>query len=181
MTKYIDNIELATEICCNCSMTFAMPSNYQKRRIDDHKIFFCPAGHQQHYTGKSAEQKLRDELERKAQMLEAEQARANKMQRQRDEATRAHMRMRTRVQNGVCPCCNRTFQNLLRHMQTEHADQPTVKSLRQAYGLSQANLAEEIGVNAMHVSLVERNFHVPKYAAERISGWVESQAAKEPK
>lgn len=26
----------------------------------------------------------------------------------------------TRVKNGVCPCCNRSFQNLKRHMNTKH-------------------------------------------------------------
>jgi hypothetical protein len=26
------------------------------------------------------------------------------------------------VANGVCPCCNRTFQNLARHMAGKHPD-----------------------------------------------------------
>jgi hypothetical protein len=28
----------------------------------------------------------------------------------------------SRVSAGVCPCCNRTFQNVARHMKTKHPD-----------------------------------------------------------
>jgi hypothetical protein len=28
--------------------------------------------------------------------------------------------MRKRIQSGVCPCCNRTFENLGRHMKSKH-------------------------------------------------------------
>jgi DNA repair exonuclease SbcCD ATPase subunit len=31
-------------------------------------------------------------------------------------------RIKNRASNGVCPCCNRTFQNLARHMHTKHPD-----------------------------------------------------------
>lgn len=31
-------------------------------------------------------------------------------------------KIRKRVHNGVCPCCNRTFANLARHMKTKHPD-----------------------------------------------------------
>jgi hypothetical protein len=38
-------------------------------------------------------------------------------------ATRGHLtRVKKRVQNGVCPKCNRTFQNLQRHMASQHGD-----------------------------------------------------------
>lgn len=29
-------------------------------------------------------------------------------------------KVKDRVKNGVCPCCNRTFVNLQRHMHTKH-------------------------------------------------------------
>jgi hypothetical protein len=29
-------------------------------------------------------------------------------------------RMANRIKHGVCPCCNRTFLNLQRHMTTQH-------------------------------------------------------------
>lgn len=37
-------------------------------------------------------------------------------------ATTVCTRTRNRIAAGVCPCCNRTFQNLADHMRTLHAD-----------------------------------------------------------
>ena len=31
-------------------------------------------------------------------------------------------RIKKRVANGVCPCCNRTFKDLAAHMSTQHPD-----------------------------------------------------------
>tara|TARA_Y100000310_G_scaffold338946_1_gene430083 strand:- start:1163 stop:1354 length:192 start_codon:yes stop_codon:yes gene_type:complete len=31
-------------------------------------------------------------------------------------------KLKNRAKAGVCPCCNRTFQNLSRHMETKHPD-----------------------------------------------------------
>ena len=178
MTKYIDSIEFATELCCECGIAFAFTADFQRRRVDDHEFFYCPAGHKQHYTGQTEAMKLRTELERNMQMLEAEQARAAKALQERDEVTRAHQRMRVRIQNGVCPCCNRTFQNLLQHMQTEHAALPTLKVLREAYGLTQAALANEVGVSPYHVSLREHERPVPAYAEKALNSWVTRQSTK---
>lgn len=35
------------------------------------------------------------------------------------EAAKARRKLK-RVQNGVCPCCNRSFWNLERHMKSKH-------------------------------------------------------------
>lgn len=43
----------AIETCCNCGMHFAVPVDFQNRRKEDHKTFYCPSGHGQAYTGKS--------------------------------------------------------------------------------------------------------------------------------
>ena len=62
------------------------------------------------------------------------------------QVSKAHKRMRERVMNGVCPCCNRTFQNLREHMKSEHADFGTVQTLaalRQAFGMTQEAVAKE--------------------------------------
>lgn len=175
MSNYVDGIEFVTEICCNCGMPWAMTADFRKRRLKDRADFYCPAGHQQHYVGKSEEQKLRDELERKQRALESEQGRAIKLQSERDDIARAHKRMRDRVRNGVCPCCNRTFQNLLRHMQTEHPDFTEAKSLkvlRTAYGMTQKAVADEAGVATVYISLHENGKQVPGWAESRIDAWL---------
>jgi chemotaxis response regulator CheB len=38
-------------------------------------------------------------------------------------ATRAQLtKTKKRVANGVCPCCNRTFKQLARHMKAKHPE-----------------------------------------------------------
>ena len=177
MTIYASQIEMGTVVCCNCGMTFGMPADYQKQRHEDRKNFFCPSGHQQHYTGPNEETRLKAELERQKQYLEAEQARTLRVTRERDTVARAHTKMRTRVMNGVCPCCNRTFQNLLRHMQTEHAGDLNLRALRTAYGMTQSAVAQEIGITNVHVSNHERGRPVPEHAERAIEAWM---AAQEP-
>lgn len=114
--------QLVVEHCCACGMAFAMSADYERRRRDDHRNFYCPAGHIQHYTGDTEEQRQRKRADRLERQL------AN-----RDEdlrATRASLiatkgvltKTKRRVANGVCPCCTRTFANLQRHMANQHPD-----------------------------------------------------------
>ena len=183
MTNYVDNVFLATETCCNCGMVFAMPEDYQKRRRDDRKIFFCPSGHQQHYTGATEAERLKQELERARQMRDAAEARAATANQEREQIAKAHKRMRHRVMNGVCPCCNRTFQNLMQHMKTEHPDfdsKKTLATMRAAFGMSQRQVAQEAGVSNVYVSLYETQRHLPEYARRAIDGWIESHQGKLP-
>lgn len=175
MSAFVDGIEFVTEHCYKCHVPFAMTRQFQRQRLHDRETFYCPAGHGQHYTGPTEESKLRLEVERKQSMLEAERARAAKVQQERDEIQRAHTRMRTRVMNGVCPCCNRTFQNLLSHMRTEHAGEFSLKNLREAYGLTQSAIAKEIGINPAYVSNFENEKYVPEYAKQAINCWIGKQ------
>ena len=38
-------------------------------------------------------------------------------------------RMKNRIKVGVCPCCNRTFQDLAKHMASQHKDFDNVISI----------------------------------------------------
>ncbi len=108
-------------------------------------------------------------------MLEAAQAREAKAESERKQIATAHRKMRTRVMNGVCPCCNRTFQNLMAHMKTEHpeAREPvTLKALREAFGMAQRQVADEAGTTAVYVSAYERGAYLPQRAKERLDNWL---------
>ena len=54
--------QTATIHCCNCGMPFMVTLDFQRRRLADHEMFYCPAGHAQRYPGSTNEQKLREEL-----------------------------------------------------------------------------------------------------------------------
>ena len=176
MGQFANNEWFETEQCCTCGMSFAMTTDFMRRRRDDRKPFYCPSGHSQHYTGKTEAQKLKDELERKQRDLEAANAMTLAAEVERARIAKAHNKMRARVMNGVCPCCNRTFQNLMAHMKTEHPEfkEPIkLSTLRVAFGMSQAQVAKEAGVNATYVSLYERDRPVAEYARQRLDNWVD--------
>lgn len=121
--------QLTVVHCCDCGMAFAMPADYDRRRRNDHKWFWCPAGHEQHFIGETEAEILRRQLEqanRRAMRLSAtaDQAAA----RADHEAARARgykgqlTKTKKRVGNGVCPCCNRSFGDLAKHMASKHPD-----------------------------------------------------------
>jgi len=180
MSVFSDNVLFGVEHCCNCGIAFAMPKDFQDRRRNDRAYFYCPSGHAQHYTGKTEAQKLKEELERKNQMLDAASARANRSELERERIAKAHKKMRVRVMNGVCPCCNRTFQNLMAHMKSEHpgfSDTKTLFVLRTAFGMTQAAVGSEAGVIAPYVCLYEKGKPVPRMAKDRLERWIEQHHA----
>lgn len=129
---------LITEICCNCGMLFAMTKEFQDEKYaargTGDRSFYCPRGHSQHYTGKTDADQLREQLaEERRQRQRAEQNVAMHADVARDARERAeHERRRAngykghaaritkRAKAGVCPCCNRHFVALERHMATKH-------------------------------------------------------------
>jgi hypothetical protein len=120
--SYQKTITMITVECCSCGVVFGMPSDLNERFMNDpSKYFYCPNGHNQHYS-KSKEQRLREEAERKLQQKENELANLASTKIQLEgQLKKANSKLK-RVQNGVCPCCNRTFKDLAAHMKTKHPE-----------------------------------------------------------
>jgi hypothetical protein len=133
--------ELDDLVCCECSMVFAAPSRYIADRRRDHAWFYCPKGHPQHFSGETSEEKIRRERDRLKQKLAekdddiaaAIKARDDAMtgwraanetalsERRRANGYKGHAaKITRRAKAGTCPCCNRTFRQLARHMATQH-------------------------------------------------------------
>ena len=123
MSNIILQQTFALETCCNCGVAFAVPADFQVKRRSDRRSFYCPNGHSQSYTH-SVDQKARKDAEERAELLSRELSREQGLRRiAEQEATRqlrAKRRLEKRIASGVCPCCNRTFQDLARHMDTKH-------------------------------------------------------------
>lgn len=66
--------------------------------------------------------RARKALETERDRLQKALARANEATAARDKAERALKRHKTRVGNGTCPCCQRTFKQLARHMALKHPE-----------------------------------------------------------
>lgn len=119
---------LVTMDCCSCAVVYAMPEYLQERAKRDGNTFYCPNGHPQSYT-KSENDRLREKLDEQTRVATREAQRAANTeliaQTAEAETTKIKRKLKTiekRVHAGVCPCCNRTFQNLARHMATKHKD-----------------------------------------------------------
>lgn len=114
--------------CCDCRCSFAVPAQTRRQWVETGGNFFCPAGHQQHYTEPDI-QKLRKQLERVEREKKWAQDNAQAERRAREMTERrligqkaAKTRLRNRIKNGVCPCCQRSFLNLRDHISTKHPD-----------------------------------------------------------
>lgn len=51
--------DLEREICCNCGIEFAMPTQYRAVLKENHKAFYCPSGHSQYYCGETEAEKFK--------------------------------------------------------------------------------------------------------------------------
>lgn len=122
-TTMTEAIDFVLETCCSCGVPFFMPSYFKKQKLSNPgESFYCPAGHGQHYTGRSEAEKLKERLsELEKQKAKNEEDLQNKWLDALSEKNKLEKQLK-RVHKGVCPCCNRTFVNLQRHMKTKHPE-----------------------------------------------------------
>lgn len=107
-----------------CGIEFAVQNGYDDRRREKGDAFYCPNGHAMSYRD-STEAKLKRERERAGRLaarLEQERAEHATTERRRRAAKGQLTKVRRRVAHGVCPGCNRTFDNLAAHMASQHPD-----------------------------------------------------------
>lgn len=112
---------LETETCYKCGVIFAMPATMLRIFKDDGGSFYCPNGHAQHYT-KSEVQRLREKLDEQTRTATQMAARAHAAEAAEQKMSTKLNSMKKRASAGLCPCCNRTFKQLARHMKTKHLD-----------------------------------------------------------
>lgn len=51
--------------CYTCDIVFAVNNEYYKMLVKEHKSFYCPNGHSQHFISKTEAQILNERLENK--------------------------------------------------------------------------------------------------------------------
>ena len=119
-------ITLESITCCTCDVMFAMPDTMMRRLKENGGYFYCPAGHCQVFS-KSEIARLKEKLAEQTRIATQQAERAKQ---QYDRAVEAESltkvstdelkRIKLRLQAGVCPCCQRTFKQLARHMKAKH-------------------------------------------------------------
>ena len=128
----LHNISVAvtlTEINCGeCGGTYAINERYREQQYQQGGSWTCPyceCGWG--YSENNENSKLKKQLEaekRGWELAEHQAERAREHERHAKNVARAQKaaktRIKNRIKNGVCPCCNRTFQNL--HKQHQHPE-----------------------------------------------------------
>lgn len=119
-------LEMYISDCANCGVIFGMAAELEARRREDHGRFYCPNGHTMSFQGPTQAEKdakaARERSDRLATRLRAEQDQSEASRREAAEAKASEIRIRWRVGNGVCPCCQRTFPALAAHVATKHPE-----------------------------------------------------------
>lgn len=101
-----------------CGLAFAMTRQFYDQTYRTGETWYCPKGHPRVWGGDSTETKLEKAKAREVALKDQLAAAVSE-----GELTRqALLRDRQRFANGVCPCCNRSFENVRRHMSTKHPD-----------------------------------------------------------
>ena len=113
---------LEVDVCLTCGIMFALPEEMLARARKTPSIWwYCPNGHHWHFPVKTEEQKLqeaKDQLARERSRHDQTQA---SLSATRGVVTKQRKKLE-RVSKGICPCCNRSFSDLKKHMQTKHPD-----------------------------------------------------------
>lgn len=120
--RIIETIQFVMEGCCNCGIPFMLPAYHQRRLIGTQEIFYCPNGHSQAYSGPTKDQQaIKGLKQREAQLQREKEEYLNKYLDEMNAKDKLEKQLK-RIHKGVCPCCNRSFQNLKNHMETKHPE-----------------------------------------------------------
>jgi hypothetical protein len=113
---------------CWCGIQHAVPKSLidqqqrEMERGDKQTGIFCPLGHNWICAGKSDAERLREQIASERASHDQTKAELRETERRRRAEKGAKTKLRKRVAAGVCPCCNRHFGNVQRHIEHMHPE-----------------------------------------------------------
>ncbi|NIA70747.1 hypothetical protein HBA54_19285 [Pelagibius litoralis] len=121
----IGGVECIGLACGTCGVHFAMPLVQYETHRKEGGYHTCPNGHSRGWSDRNCETAV-DKIRRERDRLQQRQAQLQDQiegERRRTAAAKGQVtKLKNRAAAGVCPCCNRSFVNLQRHMKTKHPD-----------------------------------------------------------
>lgn len=125
----ISTVQLEDYLCCyqGCDAIVYLPSGTVEKMRRTHEWWYCYRGHSQRFSSESREEKLKKELaamtkyrDNGKQLLRWKEEELQMEKRSKAAIKGQVTKIKKRVKNGVCPCCNRSFEDLRDHMSTKH-------------------------------------------------------------
>lgn len=129
------SVEMELHDCAACGFIYACTKAFFDRRRADGASWSIPCGHTALYRESEA-----DKEKKRADQLAAELAHAKnyselqgnwlRNEREGHKATERKLsaakgqqtKLKKRIAHGVCPCCNRSFAEVARHMKRQHPE-----------------------------------------------------------
>ena len=107
-----------------CGITFGIEKGFEYRRRSDHKLFYCPNGHDMSYGGLTKVERQAKRAEGLEDDLRWERMRTESWKRSAAAQKGQVTRIRNLIANGICPVagCRRNFDNVREHMANQHPD-----------------------------------------------------------
>ena len=109
-------VQLFVTDCARCGIVFAMTTELERRRREDHGDFYCPNGHVMIFNYET-------EAEKYKRLYDAASSDLARTEAQRRAYKGETTKLRKRAQAGMCAFCRRTFKDYARHMETEHGEE----------------------------------------------------------
>lgn len=134
MSQIITYTETLRTTRCWCGIALAIPENLLRHAHNDGQRIYCPLGHSFSWNETEAD-RLRKKLEKEQadrkwteQRLRAERDLREDTERRLSAQKGATTRAKKRAAAALCPCCNRSFVQLRRHLATKHPNYSPEKS-----------------------------------------------------
>lgn len=111
--------------CGSCGVIHTVPEAMHNSAARGGGYWHCPNGHSRGWkdgTDKTDLENMRRERDRLAQRVAERDDEIEHQKKQVAAQKGVNTKLKKRVGNGVCPCCNRHFSNLHRHMHSKHPD-----------------------------------------------------------
>jgi hypothetical protein len=109
-------VELTQFNCGICGGTYAINERYRRHKQEHSGFWHCPYCQGSWGYGKGEIDQVKEALEAERRRLQAALSRENEERAAKEKLARKLKR----VHAGVCPECNRSFQNLAQHMKERH-------------------------------------------------------------
>lgn len=123
--------ELTVIDCGECGGSYAISEPYREKKQETGGFWTCPYckcgwGYSEDKTdlakAKEAQRKAEQSRDYAWQAAREEREKHGHTERRRRAEKAAKTRLKNRVGKGVCPCCNRHFVNLQRHIEGQHPE-----------------------------------------------------------